>query len=83
MLSVSEAKRRDVSQLHHAWFGEGRKVVRSSTRFFSCPGPHGEEEEEVEEEEGAAALPRSLRASASPRREGRGRGRGGEGGEVG
>jgi len=37
MLSVSEAKRRDVSQLHHAWFGEGRKVVRSSTRFFSCP----------------------------------------------
>lgn len=39
MLSVSEAKRRDVSQLHHAWFGEGRKVVRSSTRFFSCPHP--------------------------------------------
>lgn len=39
MLSVSEAKRRDVSQLHRAWFGEGRKVGRSSTRFFRCPHP--------------------------------------------
>lgn len=37
VLSVSEAKRRDVSQLHGAWFGGGRKMARSSTRFFRCP----------------------------------------------